>query len=151
MKAIAVIVMSYLAAGCGVDRSCDQACAALRSVRPDREGYLPRDAVFKAVGITENDLIPFVTTRDGGHARIACGAHFEYIAKGANRRMPTQKTIDEILNNPNRAKAIIPDQLDSVVVIQDNREIYRFDSRARSQRLAAYMKKEAQQAASSNR
>ncbi len=116
--------------GCAVDRECNQVRKALQSVMPDSEGYLPREAVFKAARISEADLMPSKFMLSDGYAFLACDAHIEFTERCTQPTTPTPKNIDDILNNPNRTM-VFPNQLDSVVIIQNNREIFRFDSRAK--------------------
>ena len=131
-----LLVAQLLLASCGVDHRCDQVCAALRSVKIDSEGYLPRDQVFQAAGIEETDLNPF-STIGGGISVLDCGCWLTFTER--NRPgLPTAKTIDEILNNPNRAVYVPQRQLVSVsLVSKRSKEICRVESvAARRSRVA---------------
>jgi hypothetical protein len=131
MRLVATLLVTpLLFASCGVDKRCDHVCTALRSVRPDSEGYLPRDKVFGSVGITEADLSPFATL-SGGSCVLDCGCWFEYTERGSLSDILTKKTIDEILNNPNRTARAPQSQLMSAVLIdRHSRELCRVESPA---------------------
>ncbi len=154
MKQIAILLAVLLSASCADDRRCAEVCTALRSVRPDKEGYLPRESVFHAVRISEADSSSFLVTMNGGHAVLDCGCWFEYQYRASPNRAarPTSKTIDEILNNPNRTAFPPPSQLDSVVLVdKQNRELCRLESSARRRWLAAEAKRDAEQFPTGNR
>jgi hypothetical protein len=124
-----LLVAQLLLTSCGVDRRCAHVCAALRSVRMDSEGYLPRDEVFRAAGIEETSLNPFWTI-GGGSCVLDCGCWLTF----SERNRPgllTGKTIDEILNNPNRTAYVPQNQLVYVsLVSKHNEEICRVESSA---------------------
>jgi hypothetical protein len=131
-----LLVAQLLLPSCGVDHRCDQVCAALHSVRTDSEGYLPRNEVFQAAGIDENDLNPFWRI-GGGISVLDCGCWLTFTER--NRPgLPTGKTIDEILNDPNRKAHVPQSQLTSVsLVSKRSEEICRVESApARRSRVA---------------
>lgn len=127
---ITLLVIPLLVASCGVDKRCDHVCSALRSVRPDSEGYLPRDKVFKAAGITDADLSA-TAMFNGGSCVLDCGCWFEFTERSYLSDTLTKKTIDEILNNPNRTARAPQSQLMSAVLIdRHSRELCRVESPA---------------------
>jgi hypothetical protein len=131
-----LLVAQLLLPSCGVDHRCDQVCAALRSVRTDSDGYLPRDEVFRAAGIEETDLNPF-STIGGGSSVLDCGCWLTFTER--NRPgLPTGETIDAILSNPNRTAHVPQSQLASVsLVSKRSEEICRVESvAARRSRVA---------------
>ena len=129
----AFIIAPLLFASCGVDKRCDHVCAALRSVRRDSEGYLPRDQVFQAAGIKESNLLPYAIVGGGGCV-LDCGCWLMFTER--NRPgFPTGKTIDEILNNPNRTACVPQNQLVSVsLVSKHSKELCRIESSAAQRR-----------------
>jgi len=152
MRPITILLTALIATGCAVDRRCGQVCAALHAVRPDAEGYLPRDAVFKAVGISDADSIPFISTLYGGYKNLDCGCMVDFSARGLPK-VPTEKTIDRILNNPNRnGNGMIPNQFESVVLVdKKSREICRIESRSKRRERVVGENKEAEQIMDVNR
>jgi hypothetical protein len=130
MERIAILLAGLLSVSCAVDQRCDQVCTALRSVRPDAEGYFPREAVFNAAGISETDLNPLSMTPGGGHAALDCGCLFEFTVRHLVA-VPAPKTLDDILNNPNRTAFKPSSQLESVVLVDKrSRVIFRMESPA---------------------
>ncbi len=124
-----LLVAQLLLEGCGADRRCDHVCAALRSVKTDSEGYLPRDEVFRAAGIKATDLNPFWVI-GGGSCVLDCGCWLTYSERNRPGSL-TGKTIDEILNNPNRIPHVPQSQLVSVSLVgKHNEEICRVESSA---------------------
>lgn len=142
MRLVATLLLTpVLFASCGVDKRCDHVCTALRSVRPDSEGYLPREKVFAAAGITESDLCTLPTI-GGGIYDLDCGYWLEFTERRDLPDILPKKTIDEILNNPNRKARAPQNQLMSAVLIdKHSRELCRVESPAlRRWRVAAEKK-----------
>lgn len=133
MKWTIFLPLVLLLASCSVDKRYAPVCSALRSVQPDAQGYLPRDAVFQAAGISETGLLPYFKGLGRGSAPLKGGGWLEFTeldphAKAAPRELGT---IDEVLNNPNRLKSAPIAQLESVVVRDDKmREVCRVDAPA---------------------
>jgi len=120
-----------------MDRRCEQVCLALRSVTPDSEGYLPRDAVFGAAKISVSDLIPPGLIFGGGTAPLHCGCWLEFAARD-RPTMPNARTIDEFLNYPNRSAWTPSNQLEFAVLIDSSgRELCRLESAATRRKRAA--------------
>ena len=136
MRCLATLIVApllHLVASCGTDQRCDHVCAAICAVRPDSEGYLPRDEVFRAAGIKEGNLSPLGIIGGGGCV-LDCGCWLMFTER--NRPgMPTGKTIDEILNNPNRSAYVPQNQLVSVsLVSKHSEELCRIESSATRRR-----------------
>jgi hypothetical protein len=126
----------FLAVGCSHDPRCDQACTALRAVKPDKEGYLPRDKVLEAVGLTDSDFSSYASTYYGGYTNLDCGCFFEFAHRGQPKPL-TRKTIEDIINNPNRTASATPQQLESAVIVRKHQEICRVESAARRRKRTA--------------
>ncbi len=135
MKMIFILLIGLFAASCAHDPSCEQACIALRAVKPDKEGYLPRDKILQAVGLSDSDFNTFARTYYGGYAHLDCGCFFEFAVRDhPSPSTMTRKTIDEILNNPNRIVSATPAQLESAVIVWKHQEICRVESEARTRK-----------------
>jgi hypothetical protein len=121
---ILLLLVSLLAVSCAHDPRCEQACTSLRAVKPDKEGYLPRDKVLQAVGLSDSDFISY--------ARTHYGTHLDH----PNPSTMTRKTIDKIFNTPNRTASATPQQLESAVIVRKHQEICRVESAARRKEMA---------------
>ena len=137
-RPVALLLVSLLLlVGCAVDQRCEQVCSDLRMVRPDSEGYLPRGEVFRAAGITEADLSPSLMAVGGGITVLDCGCWLQFTERDRPGR-PSRKTIDEILNDPNRKAHVPVTQLEAVVLIdKHSREVCRLETSAARKRRAA--------------
>lgn len=128
-----VLLLALVLVGCGVDQRCDHVCSALCSISPDADGCLPRDAVFRAAGISAIDLMPF-GMQGRGSAVLECGCWLEFTER-FRPELSAVTSIDEILNNPNRTRRPLSNQLESVVIIdRTSREICRLESTAARRR-----------------
>jgi hypothetical protein len=136
MKHIAIFLIGLLAVSCTHDPSCERACEALRAVKPDKEGYLPRDKVLGAVGLTDSDFSRYALTYYGGYTYLDCGCFFEFVNRDHTRPI-TRKTIEEILNNPNRKASATTQQLESAKIVRKHQEICRVESDARRKKRAS--------------
>jgi hypothetical protein len=129
----ALIIAPLLFASCGVDKRCDHVCAALRSVKRDSEGYLPRDQIFQAAGIQESNVLPYAIVSGGGCV-LDCGCWLMFTERNS-LSFSDVKTIDQILNNPNRTACLPQSQLVSVsLVSKHSKELCRVESSAAQRR-----------------
>ena len=134
---LVLLLVSLLAVSCAHDPRCEQACTALRAIKPDKEGYLPRDKVLQAVGLSDSDFISYARTHYGGYTHLDCGCFFEFAVRDhPNPSTMTRKTIDEIINNPDRPESATPQQLESAVIVRKHQEICRVESAARRKEMA---------------
>ena len=106
-------------------------CEGLKRVRPDDEGYFSRVEVLDAVGYQEGSLSGGLL--NGGEG-IWLDGHF-YLGmshQGYDFNRISTKTIDEILDNPDRTRSGGDSQLDSVVLVnRRNQEVCRITARTK--------------------
>jgi hypothetical protein len=117
MKQLALLLSALSLASCGVDKQYASVCTAIRAVKPDAQGYLPRDAVFQAAGISEANVIPYFNGLGRGTANLKGGGWLEFFEATANVPSADRElgTIDQVVTRPNRKIG----QLGAVVVRDD--------------------------------
>lgn len=134
MKSLVLLLaVTSLLASCGTHRQCAQICASLCAVKPDSQGYLPRDALFQAAGVPDPYFSPSMFTSGKGSVTLPCGCVMVFSERS---RSPTGRpernrppkgevvSIDQILNNPNRTANLPEMQLDSVTLVEKSGRVF---------------------------